>query len=82
MAFAVLPTRSVVRKSSSRHPSRECPSIPNGRAALKAFLELIEKRADGDFVRQLLALAADRLMDAEVETLTEVMYGERSAALP
>ncbi len=45
----------------------------------QALLELIEKRADGDFVRELLALAANRLMDVEVEALTGAAYGERSA---
>ena len=35
-----------------------------------ALIELIEKRADTDLVREMLAFAAERLMDLEVETLT------------
>src|SRR3954447_19426920 len=43
-----------------------------------ALLELIEKRADGDLVRELLAFAAERLMAAEVEGLCGAGHGERS----
>ncbi len=43
-----------------------------------ALLELIEKRADTDLVREMLAFAAGRLMDLEVETLTGVPAGVRS----
>jgi putative transposase len=43
-----------------------------------ALLELIEKRADGDLVRELLAFAADRLMALEVEGLCGAGHGERS----
>src|SRR5439155_9643373 len=43
-----------------------------------ALLELIEKRADTDLVREMLAFAAERLMDLEVETLTGVPAGVRS----
>jgi putative transposase len=43
-----------------------------------ALLELIEKRADGDLVRELLAYAAERLMAAEVEGLCGAGHGERS----
>jgi putative transposase len=46
-----------------------------------ALLELIEKRADGDMVRELLAYAAERLMAVEVEGLCGAKHGE-SAALP
>lgn len=35
-----------------------------------ALLELIEKSADADLVRELLAFAADRLMAVEVDGLT------------
>jgi putative transposase len=45
-----------------------------------ALLELIEKRADGDLVRELLAYAAERLMAAEVEGLCGAGHGERSPA--
>ena len=43
-----------------------------------ALLELIEKRADTDLVREMLAFAAARLMDLEVETLTGAPAGARS----
>ena len=43
-----------------------------------ALLELIEKRADTDLVRELLAFAAERLMDLEVEAKTGVPAGVRS----
>jgi transposase-like protein len=43
-----------------------------------ALLELIEKRADTDLVREMLAFAADRLMELEVEARTGVPAGVRS----
>src|SRR4051794_1774897 len=43
-----------------------------------ALLELIEKRADADLVRTMLAFAAERLMDLEVEARTGVPAGLRS----
>ena len=43
-----------------------------------ALIELIEKGADADLVRELLAFAADRLMAIEVEGLTGVPAGARS----
>jgi transposase-like protein len=42
------------------------------------LIELIEKRADGDLVRELLAFAADRMMDLEVEARTGAPAGARS----
>jgi putative transposase len=45
-----------------------------------ALLELIEKRADGDLVRELLAYAAERLMAVEVDGLCGAGHGERSPA--
>lgn len=45
-----------------------------------ALLELIERRADGDMVRELLAYAAERLMAVEVEGLCGAKHGERSLA--
>src|SRR5919112_3963616 len=48
-----------------------------GRSAPSSF-ELIEKRADTDLVREMLAFAAGRVMDLEVETLTGVPAGVRS----
>src|SRR5215216_2876895 len=47
--------------------------------ARMALLELIEKRADTDLVREMLAFAAARLMDLEVETLTGAPAGARSS---
>ena len=32
------------------------------------LMELVEKQADGDLVREMLAFAAERIMEAEVET--------------
>ena len=43
-----------------------------------ALLALIEKRADTDLVREMLAFAAARVMDLEVETLTGAPAGVRS----
>jgi len=43
-----------------------------------ALLELVEQQADGDLVRQMLAFAADRIMEAEVETQTGAAKGVRS----
>ena len=43
-----------------------------------ALLELIEKGADADLVRDLLAYASERLMAAEVEQFTGAAAGARS----
>src|SRR5688500_3875433 len=43
-----------------------------------ALLELIEKGADVDLVRELLAYASERLMAAEVDQLTGAAAGARS----
>jgi putative transposase len=43
-----------------------------------ALLELIEKGADADLVRELLAFASERLMAAEVDQLTGAATGVRS----
>ena len=43
-----------------------------------ALIELIEKDADADLVREPLALAADRLMALEVEGRTGAPAGARS----
>lgn len=42
------------------------------------LIELVEKDADGDLVRELLAFAADRLMEMEVEASTGAPKGVRS----
>ena len=42
------------------------------------LLELVEKSADADLVREMLAFAAERIMDAEVELVTGAAKGERT----
>ncbi len=42
-----------------------------------ALVELIEKSADSDLVREMLAFAAERLMEAEVEARTGAGHGAR-----
>ena len=43
-----------------------------------ALIELIEKGVDGDLVRELLAFAAARMMELEVEARTGAPAGARS----
>jgi hypothetical protein len=43
-----------------------------------ALLELVEKQADGDLVREMLAFAAERIMEAEVEVRTGAAKGART----
>ena len=43
-----------------------------------ALIELVEKQADGDLVREMLAFAAERLMEAEVEARTGAGRGVRT----
>jgi len=43
-----------------------------------ALIELLEKQADGDLVRGMLAFAAERIMDAEVEMRTSAAKGART----
>lgn len=45
-----------------------------------ALLELVEQASDGDFVREILAFAAGRMMDMEVEARTGAPLGARSTA--
>lgn len=45
-----------------------------------ALIELIEKGADTDLVRDMLAFAAERLMQAEVDVRTGAAHGERDPA--
>lgn len=42
-----------------------------------ALIELIEKGADSDLVREMLAFAAVRMMEAEVEARTGAAHGAR-----
>ena len=42
------------------------------------LIELVEKQADGDLVREMLAFAAERIMEAEVEERTGTAKGARS----
>ena len=43
-----------------------------------ALLELVEQQADGDLVREMLAFAAERIMEVEVEARTGAAKGARS----
>jgi hypothetical protein len=43
-----------------------------------ALIELVEKQADGDLVREMLAFAAERIMKAEVEVQTGAAKGTRT----
>ncbi|MCB1328537.1 MAG: IS256 family transposase [Maritimibacter sp.] len=43
-----------------------------------ALIELVEKQADCDLVREMLAFAADRIMETEVEARTGAAKGARS----
>jgi putative transposase len=45
-----------------------------------ALLELIEKRADTDLVREMLGFAAERLMEAEVQVRAGAAHGVRDPA--
>lgn len=40
---------------------------------------LVEKIPDADLLREMIGFAAQRLMETEVEELTAVPYGEKSA---
>ena len=42
-----------------------------------ALLELIEKNADAELVREMLSFAAGRLMEAEVQARTGAAHGVR-----
>jgi transposase-like protein len=42
-----------------------------------ALIELVEKQADSDLVREMLAFAAERIMDAEFEARTGAAKGAR-----
>jgi len=42
-----------------------------------ALIELLEQGADGDFVRDMLAFASERIMTAEVEARTGAVHGAR-----
>ena len=42
------------------------------------LIELVEKEADGDLVREMLAFAAERIIEAEVEARTGAAKGART----
>jgi len=44
-----------------------------------ALIELVEKQADGDLVREMLTFAAERIMEAEVEARTGAAKGAQLA---
>lgn len=46
-----------------------------------ALIELVERRADCDLLREMLAFAAERIMDVEVEARTGAAKGARSPGL-
>ena len=46
--------------------------------AKMALLELVEQEADTDLVREMLAFAAERMMDLEIEAKTGAPAGTRS----
>lgn len=46
--------------------------------AKMALLELVEQEADADLVREMLAFAAERMMNLELEAKTGVPSGSRS----
>ncbi len=43
-----------------------------------ALAELVEKGADGDFLREMVQFVAQRLMEMDVEGLCAAGYGERN----
>lgn len=43
------------------------------------LIEFVEKEADADLVREMLAFAAERIMDAEVESVTGAAKHVRAA---
>jgi putative transposase len=45
---------------------------------MTTLIELVEKQADGDLVREMLAFAAERIMEAEVEARTGAAKGART----
>ena len=45
-----------------------------------ALLELIEKSADTDLIREMLGFAAERMMDLEVHACTGAAHGVRDPA--
>src|SRR5215213_3392159 len=71
--------RSSVRvRVAKLEPDRKMPMTD----ARMALLDQLEKRADTDLVREMLAFAAERLMELEVEAKTGVPAGVRSPERP
>lgn len=48
--------------------------------AIVALIELVEKGADADLVREILAFAAEPMMEAEVQVLTSAAHATCAAA--
>lgn len=46
--------------------------------AKMALLELVDQEADADLVREMLAFAAERMMEMEIEAKTGAAAGTRS----
>ena len=42
-----------------------------------ALIELVDKQADGDLIREMLAFAAERIMEVEVKVRTGAAKGAR-----
>ena len=63
------------RRSSERSGLDQ---VTQERMALIELVELVEKQAGGEFVREMLAFAVERIMEAEVEARTGAAKGARA----
>src|SRR4029453_12231187 len=59
--------------------NNHCPETTTMTDHSIAVRELLEKSADADLLREMIAFAAERLMELEVQGLTGAGYGERTA---